>query len=61
MEDTGGVHVLHSLGRFKAKPTMESVDAINSFIKNLAKEGVVFKGMYWTLGPVRRDRHFRDS
>jgi len=38
------------LGKFKTKPTNESVTATNDFIKNLAKEGVVFKEMYWTLG-----------
>lgn len=38
------------LGKFKTKPTKESVAATDNFIKNLAKEGVVFKGMYWTLG-----------
>ena len=38
------------LGKFKGKPTRESVDATNKYIEKLAKEGVVFKAMYWTLG-----------
>lgn len=50
MEDMGVFMLFIVLGEFKAKPTKESIDAINSFIKNLAKEGVVLKGMYWTLG-----------
>jgi len=38
------------LGKFKSKPTKEEVNATNEYVKNLVKEGVVFKAMYWTLG-----------
>ena len=38
------------LGKFRSKPTKESVSSINKYIKSLAKEGIEFKDMYWTLG-----------
>jgi len=38
------------LGKFKSKPTKELIASINKYIEGLAKEGIVFKHMYWTLG-----------
>jgi len=38
------------LGKFRRKLTKESVGEVNKYIEKLAKEGVKFKSMYWTLG-----------
>jgi len=38
------------LGKFRRKLTKESVGEVNKYIEKLAKEGVKFKAMYWTLG-----------
>jgi uncharacterized protein with GYD domain len=38
------------LGKFRSKPTKESIASINKYIESLAKDGIKFKDMYWTLG-----------
>lgn len=38
------------LGKFKKKPTKESIAKVNEYMRELAKSGVKFKATYWTLG-----------
>ncbi|NYT12770.1 MAG: GYD domain-containing protein [Methanomassiliicoccales archaeon] len=38
------------LGKFRSKPTKELIASINKYIEGLAKEGIIFKSMNWTLG-----------
>ena len=39
-----------TLGRFKAKPTKDSVAESSKLMEKLVKEGGKILGMYWTLG-----------
>ena len=38
------------LGKFHKRLTKESVNAVNKYVGEIAKEGVKFKAMYWLLG-----------
>ncbi len=41
---------MRMLFRRSSKLTKESVNAVNKYVGEIAKEGVKFKAMYWLLG-----------
>ena len=38
------------LGKFRRKPSKETLDQSSKLFEQMAKEGIKFKGQYWTLG-----------
>jgi uncharacterized protein with GYD domain len=48
--DNGEEMLFIVLGKFRKKPRKEDTNASSKMVENLAKEGIVFKAMYWTLG-----------